>query len=226
MSEKNEETKVFQFNKATNIETYKEILKILGIDKNIEEIVEESPKKDGAMFGNFLENQFESKEQRKLQAQNVLKDILDGKIEFSEGISKEQKSIIEMYFSQMMEDYLPYDTVLTAGEAVAGKDGFGQSLQMGCGQGKTGVLAFAAYTKMKAGEQVFLTSSTPILAAEALDTFEYYNNLGVADKLVLVKPDGIERAKKDENGNILLDKNNKVVRQKISFDKIEQAEWK
>ena len=45
------------------------------------------------------------------------------------------------HIAEMAGDYIPYDTVLTSARMVGGETGKGgTSLQMGCGEGKTGVL--------------------------------------------------------------------------------------
>ena len=92
-------------------------------------------------------------------------------------------SVAETYLVQTACDgYFPYDTVTTAGFEVAR----GQNLQMGCGEGKTGVLVFAAAHQAKAeNKQVFLTSSTPILAKETIeDTVAKYETMGITPKKI------------------------------------------
>lgn len=230
--------KTFRFDKeeiGTTINVYGQILEVLEmVDPNqfgdgpdredeivkycLEHIVLPDDEMDGTVFGKFIKEHFKDDDHRKAAAKAALNEHL-GKEDLDPNV--------EMYLSQMSQDYIPFDTVLTAGVVVGKED---KSLQMGCGQGKTGVLAFAAYQKMKKDEQVFLTSSTPILAAEALDTLEYYYNLGMAQDLVLVSPEGVTRAKLNDDKEPYTQLNSKgvpkVVRETINFADISSEEKK
>ena len=76
---------------------------------------------------------------------------------------------------------------------------------MGCGEGKTGVLSMTAYAILqREKKQVFLTSSTENLAAEALDKIDFYDRVGLAGDLVLVDSTGITRPRM-ENGKVVRD---------------------
>lgn len=123
-------------------------------------------------------------------------------------MSNDYTTVVKTYFAQTAVDgYLPYDTVTTAGHAVAK----GKNLQMGCGEGKTGVLVFATASKVAEGKQVFLTSSTSALAKETFDdTVKKYEVLGVnkdengniSDEVVWIKENEIMYPIRDEQGNI------------------------
>ena len=92
-----------------------------------------------------------------------------------------------------------------------GKGKNGKSLQMGCGEGKTGVLSMAAFSILQSEKrQVFLTSSTELLAAEALDKIDFYEKVGLASELVLVDSRGITRPRM-ENGKVVRDENGKAI---------------
>jgi len=112
--------------------------------------------------------------------------------------------MIRIYLSQMAVDgYLPFDTVTTAGQAVSD----GQHLQMGCGEGKTGVLFFSAAHQALTGKQVFLTSSTTNLATDTIiDTIDKYEFMGFnqnSDEVVLITDNKVYYPKRDENGDIV-----------------------
>lgn len=206
----------FKFNEDKYEETkgiYLEILQRLGIEnpeKYIEDGLASIPedKKDGLMFNRIVSNLFKNDDERRKKAAEVLKNIVE---------DKDVSPYVVGYFGEMAGDYIPFDTVLTAGATV----GEGKSLQMGCGEGKTGVLSLAAYAKLRdSNKQVFLTSSTPILAAEALDKLEFYNRVGMADKVCLVSKDGITRARIDKKTRqVVIDEDDgKVERETISFE--------
>ncbi len=176
-------------------EVYYEILNQLGVKdpaKYIEEHVSAIPpaERNGLMFGNMVEKMFKDEDERRAKASEIVEKILvDDKI----------SPYVKAYFGEMTGEYIPYDTVLTAGIMV----GKGKSLQMGCGEGKTGVLSMASFAKIsQSRKQVFLTSSTPILAAEALDKLPFYSEMGIADHIVLVSEDGVSYPVLDENGKI------------------------
>jgi hypothetical protein len=192
--------KAFDFTKDKFDEThevYYEILRQLGIKdpkKHIEEYVASLPeeKRNGQMFGKMVGKMFASDDERRAKAAEILKG-LEGKA----GVSP----YVKAYFGEMTGKFIPFDTVLTAGMMV----GNGKSLQMGCGEGKTGVLSMAAFAKLtNPQKQVFLTSSTPLLAAEALDKLPFYEAMGIAQDVVLVEEDGITRPQFDENGKLLM----------------------
>lgn len=192
--------KAFDFTKDKFNEThevYYEILRQLGIKdpkKHIEEYVASLPeeKRNGQMFGKMVGKMFASDDERRAKAAEILKG-LEGKT----GVSP----YVKAYFGEMTGKFIPFDTVLTAGMMV----GNGKSLQMGCGEGKTGVLSMAAFAKLtNPQKQVFLTSSTPLLAAEALDKLPFYEAMGIARDVVLVEEDGITRPQFDENGKLLM----------------------
>lgn len=138
----------------------------------------------------------------------ISKDLLEkaktGNIEMS-GVSD---YVASTYFSQaVLDGFLPYDTVVTAGFAVAN----GKNLQMGCGEGKTGVLVFAAMAKVKNNQQVFLTSSTEALAKDTFDgTVAKYEYMGInkdehgqlSDEVVWISLTSIRYPKRDESGAI------------------------
>ena len=177
-------------------EIYCEILKQFGIknpEQHIESIVSKIPEaeRNGEVFGTkIVAPLFKDDEDRKAKAKDVL-----GKILSNGEISREVKA----YIAQMTLDFIPYDTVATAAIMV----GEGNSLQMGCGEGKTGVLSAAAYKILEnPNKQVFLTTSTPLLAAEALDQLPFYSALGMADQVVLVTEEGVTTPILDENGEV------------------------
>lgn len=131
-----------------------------------------------------------------------------------EKLPPEASPYIKGYLAEMSGDYIPFDTVLTAGIMV----GEGKSLQMGCGEGKTGVLSLATYGKLSQNpnNQVFLTSSTPILAEEALDKTSFYDTLECAKDIVLITPNGIVRPRFTE-GKAELDDKGKTIKDIIPF---------
>ena len=216
------EVKPFQFNKDNYDETgeiYIGILTSLGVE-NPEQFIEEKlaeipeDKRNGLMFNKIVGSLFENDAQRKGVAKKAL-----------ESAKKEGKSpYIIAYLAEMSDKYIPFDTVLTAGKMV----GEGKSLQMGCGEGKTGVISMAAYAKLQQeGKQVFLTSSTTILAAEALDKLVFYDNVGMADKVTLITPNGIVRGKIDEKtGRLMLDEKGNPLKEEILFEGKSEEEIK
>lgn len=210
------EVKPFQFNIDKYEETknvYIGILDNLGVknpEKFLQDKVAEIPedKRNGLMFNSIVASLFKDSDERKKAAAKALEGAKQTK-----GISP----YIVAYLAEMSDQYIPFDTVLTAGKMV----GDGKSLQMGCGEGKTGVLSMAAYAKLQEEDkQVFLTSSTPLLAAEALDKLVFYDNVGMADKVTLITPDGIVKGKIDEKtGRLMIDdQTGKPIKEKIDFE--------
>lgn len=217
-------TKAFNFTEEKWNETkdiYYGILAQLGvknpeayIQKKIEAIPPE--KRNGLMFNSIIEELFyapedkfilglSSAEKKKYSSQIAKADALR-RTTASKILNriKDDKSIpssIVGYFGELAGDYIPFDTVLTAGTMV----GEGKSLQMGCGEGKTGVLSLASFKKLRDDEntQIFLTSSTEVLATETMDKLEFYDKVGIADKYVLITSEGITRPQLDDNGRLL-----------------------
>ena len=175
-------------------EVYYGILKELGV-KNPENFIKEKmaeipeEKKNGLMFGKMVGDLFKSDDDRREKSVAILERILD-----DENVSP----FVKAYFGEMSGEYIPFDTVLTAAIMV----GKGKSLQMGCGEGKTGVLSMAAFAKYLDNKQVFLTSSTPILAKEAMDKLPFYSQMDMAEEVALVSEDAVYYPKLDENGKI------------------------
>ncbi len=218
------EVKPFNFNEEQYEITrpvYRGILESLGVknpDAALEEIITNPIEgiRDGMMFNRYVtslfkgENGKERNEARRTAARNAL-----------ENLSPEASPYVKAYLAEMTGDYVPFDTVLTAGIMVAE----GKSLQMGCGEGKTGILSLAAYGKISKNpnNQVFLTSSTPILAEEALDKSVFYNTLGVGNNIVLITPNGITRPIISD-GQVQLDANGKVMKETESFEGKSEAE--
>lgn len=196
---------------------YVGILVSLGID-DPEAVLDElallpAEKRHGTMFNDWIENHFGNKDSRKAAARAAFESLKtqEGREAYGAkmeqlGFSSELSPYVNGYLAEMSTKFIPYDTVLTAGIMV----GEGQSLQMGCGEGKTGVLSMASYGILQdPNSQVFLTSSTSILAAEALDKLEFYEAVGLADKVALITPTGITRAKMQPDGKIERVKNSK-----------------
>ena len=212
------EVKPFQFNEEHYDITgpvYRGILESLGVenpDAVLESIVENpiKNKHDGMMFNRYVASLFkdEKGENDDSARREAAKKAL-------ENLSPEVSPYIKGYLAEMTGDYIPFDTVLTAGIMV----GEGKSLQMGCGEGKTGVLSLATYGKLSQSpnNQVFLTSSTPILAEEALDKSIFYNTLGVGNDIVLITPNGITRPVISD-GQVQLDEDGKVMKRTESFE--------
>lgn len=212
------EVKPFQFNQEHYDITgpvYRGILESLGVenpDTVLESIVENpiKNKHDGMMFNRYVASLFkdEKGENDDSARREAAKKAL-------ENLSPEVSPYIKGYLAEMTGDYIPFDTVLTAGIMV----GEGKSLQMGCGEGKTGVLSLATYGKLSQSpnNQVFLTSSTPILAEEALDKSIFYNTLGVGNDIVLITPNGITRPVISD-GQVQLDEDGKVMKRTESFE--------
>ena len=215
------DVKPFNFNEE-NYETtrpvYRGILKALGVenpDKALEELILNpiAGKRDGMMFNRYINSLYGGdKETRQEAAKNAMKN-------FSQDVSP----YVKAYLAEMTGAFVPFDTVLTAGIMV----GEGKSLQMGCGEGKTGVLAIAAFGKLsqKENNQVFLTSSTPILAEEALDKTEFYDTLDCANDIVLITPNGIKRPK-IVDGKAQFKENGEPAKEIISFDEKTEDEIK
>ena len=172
------EVKPFKFNEEQYDITkpiYAGILESLGVkDANtaLEEIASNpiEGKEDGMMFNRYVASLF--KDEKGEVSDSLRRDAAKKALE---NLPPETSPYIKGYLAEMSGDYIPFDTVLTAGIMV----GEGKSLQMGCGEGKTGVLSLATYGKLSQSpkNQVFLTSSTPILAEEALDKTSFYDTL-------------------------------------------------
>ena len=132
-------------------------------------------------------------------------------------VSEHEESITRTYFAQIAVDgFMPYDTATTAGSKVGQK----MNLQMGCGEGKTGVLVYATakyvQTPDKDGKtsQIFLTSSTGILAAETMEeTAKKYDKLGVISSskkdMVLISLKEIKYPKYGADNKMVLNKEGK-----------------
>lgn len=217
-------TKAFDFTKEKWNETkdiYCGILSQLGVknpEAYIQRKIEAIPpeKRNGLMFNSMVEELFyapedkfilglsgaekkqyadkiaEADKRRQAVSSKILKNILN---------DKSVSPYIVGYFGEMAGEYIPFDTVLTSGTMV----GEGKSLQMGCGEGKTGVLSLAAFAKLRNNEntQVFLTSSTAILASEAMDKIEFYDRVGMADKVALISTESVTFPQVDDNGKLM-----------------------
>ena len=194
MPENTGEVQAFRFDKdgiEEMREIYKEILHAFGVknsDITLETIALETADgdKNGVMFNNYISNLFKDDAERKERASKVFEEIKNTRV----------SPYVKAYIAEMSGDYIPYDTVLTSARMVGGEKGKnGKSLQMGCGEGKTGVLSMAAYSilQQSSKKQVFLTSSTENLAAEALDKIDFYEKVGLADQVVLIDSKGITR---------------------------------
>lgn len=215
---------VFKFNDKEN-ETYiyteskyKEILNKLGINEELSEISDKAEIQDGTMFNKFIENYYKDTDSRKEAARVALEKYMK---------EPNRDSIVEMYLAQMTVGFIPYDTVMAAGTMT----GQGKSLQMGCGQGKTGVIAFAAYdilsnSTKEESNQVFLTSSTPELAEELLEIVEAYHLLGKAKDVVLIKNNSIIIPDIDDNGNLVYERDGEKKKpfKEILFKDMTQSE--
>ena len=198
---KNDTGRVFFFHDDKYEETeqiYLGILVALGIadaenaKTYLDEEVEKIQDRDGMTFNKLIGKLFESSDKRREEAQKALTNI-DQK-----NIPHDALPYVKAYLGKMCGEFIPFDTVLTAGIEV----GEGDSLQMGCGQGKTGVCSLAAYAKLEASrdsegnfkKQIFITSSTPELAEEGITKQEeiaFYEQMGLRDDVVLITPYGI-----------------------------------
>lgn len=219
---KNEgEVQAFRFDQDSIKEMrpiYKSILNSLGVknaDAAMSTMLGTIPdeKKNGVMFNKIISGLFKSDEERKEKASEVFEQIKD---------NPEISPYVKAYIAEMSGDYIPYDTVLTSARMVGGETGKGgKSLQMGCGEGKTGVLSMAAYAILMQdkSKQVFLTSSTENLAAEALDKIKFYDKVGLASEVVLVDTKGITRAARDKKGNLVRDDDGNLVIETIDLEK-------
>lgn len=221
MPEKTGEVQAFRFDQDSIKEMkpiYKSILQNLGIknpDERMSTMIASIPdeEKNGVMFNKIVSSLFTNDEERKEKASKAFEEIKD-----DPSISP----YVKAYIAEMSGDYIPYDTVLTSARMVGGETGKGgKSLQMGCGEGKTGVLSMAAYSILMQDKtkQVFLTSSTENLAAEALDKIEFYDKVGLASEVVLVDSKGITKPVFDDKGKIKRDEEGKIVLETINFEK-------
>lgn len=221
MPENTGEVKAFRFDQDSIKEMkpiYKSILQNLGIknpDERMSTMIASIPdeEKNGVMFNKIVSSLFTNDEERKEKASKAFEEIKD-----DPSISP----YVKAYIAEMSGDYIPYDTVLTSARMVGGETGKGgKSLQMGCGEGKTGVLSMAAYSILMQDKtkQVFLTSSTENLAAEALDKIEFYDKVGLAREVVLVDSKGITKPVFDDKGKIKRDEEGKIVLETIDLEK-------
>lgn len=216
----------FQFNKDSYEEMediYVSILQNLGVKNPYDKIVEAyttipEEERNGVMFNKAIKSLFKDDEERKAKASEAFERIKD---------DPRVSPYVKAYFAEMATGYIPYDTVLTAARMVGGEKGKnGKSLQMGCGEGKTGVLSMAAYSILQSEKrQVFLTSSTELLAAEALDKIDFYEKVGLAGDLVLVDSTGITRPRM-ENGKVVRDENGKAIFDRIDLEKKNEIDRK
>ena len=203
MPENKGEVQAFRYDKDSIDEMrkiYVDILRCLGVkgahtklDAYAAEMADAD--KNGVMFNNLVSSLFATPEDRIKKASKIFE-----KIKNDEKISVYAKA----YIAEMAGDYIPYDTVLTSARMVGGETGKGgKCLQMGCGEGKTGVLSMAAYAILQQNnkKQVFITSSTENLAAEALDKIDFYDKVGLASEVVLVDSKGITKPVM-ENGKV------------------------
>ncbi len=219
MPEENGVVRAFQFNIdcwTEMEEIYVSILQQLGVSDPYNKIGEAyslipEEKRNGLMFGEMISRLFKSDEDRRKQALEAFEKIKD---------DRNISPYVKAYLAEMSGDYIPYDTVLTAARMVGGEEGKnGKSLQMGCGEGKTGVLSMAAYSILQSKsqkKQVFLTSSTEVLAAEALDKIDFYDRVGMAEDVVLVNSRGVTRVV-IENGKAARDKDGNVIFERTDF---------
>lgn len=219
MPEEKGVVRAFQFNIDCYDEMegiYVEILQQLGVQSPYNKISEAyssipEEKRNGLMFGEMIAELFKSEEDRRAKALEAFERIKD---------DRNISPYVKAYLAEMSGDYIPYDTVLTAARMVGGEEGKnGKSLQMGCGEGKTGVLSMAAYAILQSKsqkKQVFLTSSTEVLAAEALDKIDFYDRVGMAGDIVLVDSKGVTKVA-IEDGKAARDKEGNVVFERTDF---------
>lgn len=216
----------FQFNKDSWEEMesiYVSILQNLGVKNPHEKIVDAyslipEEERNGVMFNKIIASLFKDDEDRIAKASAAFEKIKD-----DHTISP----YVKAYIAETAGDYIPYDTVLTAARMVGGPKGkAGKSLQMGCGEGKTGVLSMAAYAILqREKKQVFLTSSTENLAAEALDKIDFYDRVGLAGDLVLVDSTGITRPIM-KDGKVVRDGEGKATFERIDLEKKNEIDRK
>lgn len=220
MQENKGEVKAFQFNEDSFNEMkqiYRGILQSFGVknpDEEMDKMIWSTPdeERNGVMFNKIISGLFKDDEDRKQKASEIFEKIKD---------DTDISPYVKAYVAEVSGDYIPYDTVLTSARMVGGETGKGgKSLQMGCGEGKTGVLSMAAYAILTQNntKQVFLTSSTENLAAEALDKIEFYEKVGLAKDVVLVDSKGITRPAFDKDGNIARDEEGKITLETIDLE--------
>lgn len=192
-------------NKLGEKDAYGEISKMLGTIPD--------DQKNGVMFNKIVSGLFKGDDQkRKDTALEVFEQIKN---------DKDVSPYVKAYIAKAAIGYIPYDTVLTAARMVGGERGKnGKSLQMGCGEGKTGVLSMAstAILNQDKKRQVFLTSSTEDLAGEALDEIEFYDLMGFAKDVVLIDSEGITKPVLASNGKAKRDKEGKIIFQTTTLD--------
>lgn len=219
MPEEKGVVRAFQFNKDSYDEMesiYVSILQNLGVKNSYDKIVEAystipEEERNGVMFNKAIASLFKDDKDRKAKALEAFEKIKD---------DHSVSPYVKAYLAEMATGFIPYDTVLTAARMVGGEKGKnGKSLQMGCGEGKTAVLSAAAFAILQSEKrQVFLTSSTELLAAEALDKIDFYELVGLAGDLVLVDSKGITRPRM-ENGKVVRDENGKAIFDRIDLEK-------
>lgn len=211
-----------EFDNESVKKVYIEILTLLGVDnpeETLQHIVENDNIKDGNALNRYVESLFIDADTLKtLQQAKTQKEWDNLKGDKSDSIDEARKlaakKILEnlgdnvstyakAYLLEMSDQYIPFDTVLTSGIKV----GEGQSLQMGCGEGKSGVVSMAAYNLLsqpgKDGKrnQVFITSSTEELAGDSFsDKIDFYVNSGLAKDMVYIQQDKIVYPVIDEEG--------------------------
>ena len=216
----------FQFNKDSYDVMegiYVSILQNLGVVNPHDKIVDAyslipEEERNGVMFNKAVASLFKDDADRKAKASAAYEKVKD---------DPKVSPYVKAYLAEMATGYIPYDTVLTAARMVGGEKGKnGKSLQMGCGEGKTGVLSMAAFSILQSEKrQVFLTSSTELLAAEALDKIDFYEKVGLASELVLVDSRGITRPRM-ENGKVVRDENGKAIFDRINLEKKNEIDRK
>lgn len=226
MPQENGVVQAFQFNKDSWEDMkgiYVSILEQLGVTSPYDKISDAytaipEEERNGVMFNKLVTSLFKDDDDRKAQASAVFEKIKD-----DHTISP----YVKAYIAETAGDYIPYDTVLTAARMVAGPKGkTGKSLQMGCGEGKTGVLSMAAYAILQGEKkQVFLTSSTENLAAEALDKIDFYDRVGLAGDLVLVDSTGITKPIM-KDGKVVRDEAGKATFERIDLEKKNEIDRK
>lgn len=202
---------------------YIEILSNLGIESPeeiLQQMIEKDNIKDGNCLNRYIQSLFMDKDTfakvQQAKSQKEWDDLVGDKAtEITQKRQQKAEKILnslgndvspyaKAYFTEMAGEYIPFDTVLTAGIKV----GEGQSLQMGCGEGKSGVVSLAANKLLSEKEengkkknQVFITSSTDELADDSFkDKMDFYVKSGLARSLVYVKKDEIVYPVIDENG--------------------------
>lgn len=222
------EQKPFKFNEEKydiTKKTYTEILRVLGIakdDKEAEEILSQISPENGEAFGSYIKEYYQAAEPDKKIAIQKRQEAAKSALKSSQNVKISNNT--KMYLSHMMGDFIPFDTVLTAGIMI-GTEGDFSSLQMGCGQGKTGVITFGTYDILANKEnqvgQVVVTSSTKNLARESFDeTIEAYSRLeidgqSVATEMAYISDEQIAYPLFDKDNNLIT----KIIKDKKGKEK-------